>query len=320
MTTPTSPHSSVQTPAVAAGVPLVSIVVLSYARPKYLAEALESIEGQSYQNLEILVVDNPSEASPEIASIVSRHPRIRLIQNAENVGFAGGMNVGMKSVSGDYVYLTEDDIVLERDCIRQLTEHAQSDPTLGLACGLMFNKRAGTIRCAGAHVSLERICKIEVLGSGDLDHGQFPHPFDVTYIPGAMMFASREQWQRLGGFRDDFFMYFEDVELCVRARRLKVRITVVPSSKVFHFEPSDKPGSDLLEFHKIKNCLSLYVLHAPLQFLILLILRSTIRDLPEYAVTNRKRASLVLAALRATWKARANLLRQRRVWRMLEAG
>jgi len=294
--------------------PLVSVVLLSYARPQFLAEALESVARQSYPNLEVLVVDNPSGASAEIAAIVGRHPEVKLIQNAENLGFATGMNVGVRNSSGDYIYLTEDDMVLEPDCIRELVQHALAEPSLGLMSGLMYNKQEGTIRSAGGRLSLGAVFKMEMLSQGQVDQGQFPVPFDVTYIPGAMMFASRELWKSLGGFRDDFFMYSEDVELCLRACRLGHRITIVPGAKALHFEPLPAPASDLITFHKIKNFYSVYILHAPFSVLIGVVLWQMLIEFPRTIVVDRHQTALSWRALRATWARRGELWRQRRAW------
>src|SRR6202044_312080 len=161
-------------------------------------------------------------------------------------------------------YLTEDDMVLDPDCIRELLQHALAEPSLGLMSGMMYNKQEGTIRSAGGRLTLGTVFKMEMPNQGELDQGQFSAPFDVTYIPGAMVFASRELWKSLGGFRDDFFMYSEDVELCLRACRQGHRITIIPSAKALHFEPPSGPPSDLITFHKIKNYYSVYILHAPL--------------------------------------------------------
>jgi GT2 family glycosyltransferase len=298
--------------------PLVSVVLLSYARPQFLGEALESVVRQSYPNLEILVVDNPSEASEEIAVLVGRHPQVRLIQNTQNVGFATGMNIGARQASGAYIYLTEDDMVLEVDCIRELVEYALAEPNVGLVSGLVLNKSEGTIRCAGADMTLGTLFRMDVIGLGQRDQGQFPTPFDVAYIPGAMVFASGELWKALGGFRDDFFMYFEDVELCLRARRHGYRITIVPAAKALHFEPPAAPSSDVVTFHKIKNSFSVYVLHAPLSMLVIVMLRQTLIELPRSIFTDRRQSALIWRALRASWAGRADLWRQRRTCKAQE--
>ena len=299
--------------------PLVSVVLLSYARPKLFAEALESVVRQTYPNLEILAVDNPSEASDEIAALARRYAQVKLIQNAENLGFATGMNVGIQKAAGDYIYLTEDDLVLEPDCVGELVRYALADPSAGLISGLMYNKEGGTFRSAGGRLTMGSMFKMEVFGDGEEDRGQFPVPFEVTYIPGAMVFASRELWKSLGGFRDDFFMYFEDVELCLRARRQGYRITIVPSAKARHFEPPPMPASDLLVFHKFKNSLSVYILHAAFPALTAVLLRQILIELPALVITDRHLAVLQLRAFRATWGRRGELWRQRRAWQAQES-
>ena len=112
--------------------PEVSVVLLSYNRPRCLEESLSSLIHQSYENVKIAVVDNPSPSSDEVASIVSRHAKVRLIQNATNLGYTGGMNRGLKDATGEYVFLTEDDIVLDKDCIQCLVKHMDEVSSVNL--------------------------------------------------------------------------------------------------------------------------------------------------------------------------------------------
>lgn len=244
--------------------PTVSVVVLSYDRPACLEQALESVLAQSYASLDVLVVDNPSRASAEVERIVRRHARVRLLRNPTNVGFAGGMNRGIAAASGEYVCLTEDDIVMEADCVTRLVEYAEAEASAGLLSPLIFNRAAGTIRCAGGEFSLGGVYRKEVHGAGSRDAGAFPRPFDVTYVAGSNVFARAEFLRSLGGFREEFFMYVEDVELCARVIRAGRRIAVVPGARVHHIEPAEETGSaPHLELQKLKNFFALYLLHAP---------------------------------------------------------
>lgn len=247
--------------------PLISVVLLSYNRPGLLDEALASLLRQSYTNLDVTVVDNPSPASAEVARVVSQYGSVRLIQSAVNVGYAGGMNLGIASASGDYIYLTEDDIVLESDCIERLVRYLDEDPLADLVAPIIYNKLAGTIRCAGGDLALGGIYRRQIYGAGERDAGQFPEAFDVNYIDGASMFARRDFWQRFKGFREEYFMYVDAVELSARVAKSGKRMTVVPQAKVYHFEPAIGPTPATLEFHKLKNFFSLYLLHAPARIL-----------------------------------------------------
>jgi GT2 family glycosyltransferase len=241
---------------------MVSVVLLSYNRPAKLREALSALYDQSFKNLKIIVVDNPSSTSEEIAAIVTRHTEAKLIRNQQNLGYAGGMNTGIAHTSGEYV-LTEDDIMLESDCIERLVEHMEANRSADLITPIIYNKAEKTIRCAGGDVVLGGVYRKKMFGAGELDTGQFSAPFDVNFIDGAAMFARKTFWQRFKGFRAEYFMYAEAVELCERVRKSGGKMTVVPKAKVYHCEPDDETTSPEIEFHRTKNFFSLYLLHAP---------------------------------------------------------
>jgi GT2 family glycosyltransferase len=240
---------------------------LSYNRPSLLEESLASLLHQSYPNVEIAVVDNPSPASAQVEKIVSQCPGVKLIRNSHNLGYTGGMNKGIEQATGDYVFLTEDDIVLASDCIERLVEYLDDHGSVDLVSPIIYNKAEKTIRCAGGDFALTAVYRITFYGAGERDTGQFPRPFDVNYIDGATMFARRDFWQRFKGFRAEYFMYVDAVELCARVIKSGKRMSVVPQAKVYHFEPADQPMSQEIEFHKIKNFFSLYLLHAPARVL-----------------------------------------------------
>lgn len=262
--------------------PLVSVVLLSYDRPAFLQEALVSLLNQSYKNLEVTVVDNPSPSSAEVARVVKQYPNVKLIQNAINLGYAGGMNTGLEQTTGQYVFLTEDDIVLASDCLQQLVEYMDEHSSADLVAPLMYNKTAETIRCAGGEFALGGVYRKIIYGADERDTGQFLQPFEVGFIDGATMFAHKSFWQCFKGFRAEYFMYAEAVELCARVTKFGKKMAVVPQAKVYHFEPPETTTPPEIEFHKLKNFFSLYLLHAPA------------RHLPEfvcrYAVINTARA------------------------------
>jgi hypothetical protein len=237
--------------------PSVSVVVLSYNRPERLGAALRSIHAQSRGPFETLVIDNPSEASPEIARVVKATRHARLVALDENVGFAGGMNEGASRVSGDLVLFTEDDILLAPDCLSRLADGLLSTPGASLVAPVMFNLEAGTVRCAGGHVTLGRSFGFDVF-TAIRSH----EPYPVNFVPGAVFCMRRREFDEIGGLRRDFFMYLEDCELCLRLVAAGRGVYVVPDAHVRHFEPPAGAAPPEVEFHKQKNLLALYTLHA----------------------------------------------------------
>ena len=247
--------------------PLVSVVVLSHNRPALLERALVGVFAQAYRNKEILVVDNRSDSSPQIAEIVSRFPGARLVALPRNAGFTGGMNSGIREARGEYLYLTEDDIEVEPGVLETLAGHLARHSGAGIVGPVMFNRTSGTVRCAGGYVTLGTTYRLTIIGEGEVAAAPpGSAPYLVGYLPGASMMVRRTLFESIGGFRDEFFMYGEDVEFCERASRAGFAIAVVPDARVRHDDDaSSSPAT--IEFHKIKNFVSIYLIHARLSVL-----------------------------------------------------
>lgn len=268
--------------------PVVSIVVVSHDRPDYLPRVLDSIVEQSYPSLEIIVVDNKSSTSHQIARIVQGYEAVTLVQNNSNLGFTGAMNRGIEAATGDYVHCTLDDVVLERDCISQLLSHAQKQRIDGLLSGILLNEDGATIRGAGGVFVLSPIFKRRIIGAGELDAGQFVEPYQVNYIPGGMIFSRLDFMRRFNGFRREFFMYTEDTELCARVTKAGHTITVVPRAKVYVLDAPHAFKSEGIAFHKVKNLFCLYLLHAQLRVLPEFYLRYGVINLLRALLSDRK--------------------------------
>jgi GT2 family glycosyltransferase len=242
--------------------PLVSVVVLSYNRPVYLQRALDSIVGQTYTALEVIVVDNKSAASEEVARLVRGYGGVRLVQNGGNPGYTGGMNRGLAEASGDYVYFTVDDVLLERDCVERLVSYDLAHPSKGLLTGIIMNEDRRTICCAGGEFSLTPVYLRKYIGAGERDAGQFSEAFEVSCLDGAMVFSRRDFMRALGGFREEFFMYSDSIELSARVLKAGGRITVVPQVRAYASHSPHDYTHDGILFHKMKNLYAMYLLHA----------------------------------------------------------
>ena len=236
----------------------VSVVVLSYDRPAMLGDALASLRAQTVTPAELIVVDNPSPSSEEIRGALRRQGDVTLVTPATNLGFAGGMNLGLARVAHDVVLLTEDDIVLEPDCLERLMAVLGEQPTAGLLAPVIFNKESGSVRSAGGSLSLGGVFRHVVFDR--VPDGMKARPVD--FVPGAILLGRTRLLRTFGGFRDDFFMYSEDSDLCLRLARAGHPVLVCPRAACSHFEPPVRPESRVLEYHRFKNLIALYLLHA----------------------------------------------------------
>lgn len=292
--------------------PLVSIVILSFNRPRLLAVSVASALAQSYPNIEVFVIDNSSPFSEQIAGLMASEPRITFLANRENLGFTGGMNQGFALARGKYVHFTEDDIEMDPACIERLVEHLESNPEVALASGLMLNPD-GTICCAGGTVVLDGVYRVNILGVDEvLDKSEKLSPYEVSFVPGAFIFARREVIDRIGAFNPDFYLYFEDTELCVRVLKAGHKIRVVPEAQVTHATRPAQSSPDFVEFHRQKNFMAIYLIHAPWSVIPEFLLRHVVIGGARTARSNRSQFRVHLAAYKWVAAHAPKLWRERR--------
>ena len=241
---------------------LVSVVVLSYSRPSLLRLALEALSEQSYRDLDVIVVDNWSECSEEVRNVLRSFSSFRLLDLPENTGFTGGMNAGTRVARGLYTLLTEDDIILERDCIAMLVETFPKLQGAGLASGTIVDVGRSTIRYSGGFVRLRPGLQLVLPNQGNPDRRESSEPVTTGYIPGAFIFGRTDYLSILGPFRDDFFLYQEDVELCLRVLERGDTLWFVPLARCGHHTEQPAWTDPEIEVHKLKNSLAVYLLHA----------------------------------------------------------
>lgn len=235
--------------------PLVSIVLLSYNRPVLLRRTITSVLSQSYRNIEVIIVDNPSPRTAEIVSLVNEYPACRLYSPETNIGFTGGMNLGLSLCAGEYILLTEDDISLAEDCVERWLQASQCNPER-LFSGLILEAETDETNFCGAEISGSKTLMLHLWKTP-----QSSALYQTDFLSGALIFAAAPVWRRLKGFHADFFMYMEDLELCIRAKREGYSLFVDPGAISRHW--GGKPSSSRrdVKVHKLKNLLYVHILH-----------------------------------------------------------
>jgi GT2 family glycosyltransferase len=235
--------------------PDVSVVVLAYGAEQYLRECVEAILGQEGVCLELVLVDNGTEA--ERIQQLPRDPRIRVVSPGSNLGFAGGCNEAVRHTRAETLVFVNSDAIIAADAIQRLTD-ALADPEVGLASGgIRLAADPRSMNSVGNPVQFLGFVWAAGYGDAAAAHTQ---PTDVTSASGAFLAITRRRWDSLGGFPEDFFAYHEDTDLSLRAWQRGWRVRFVPDAVAYHhYEFSRNPLKQyLVERNRWLTVLTVY--------------------------------------------------------------
>ena len=199
-----------------------SVVVLNWDGGEMVQRCVASVLAQTVRPHEVLVVDNASTDGS--AEAFAGHPVVRLLRLPRNTGFAGGMNAGIAATTGRALLLLNLDVELEPDYLARCARALDDDDRLGGVTGklLRFTATPGEPVLDSTGHRLYRNRRAVDRGEGEPDTGQYDTRTDVFGVGGAAPLLRREMLDdvRLGDewFDADFFAYFEDIDLCWRAR------------------------------------------------------------------------------------------------------
>lgn len=166
-----------------------------------------------------------------------RYPEIIAIRSPENLGFAGGNNLGIRAATGDCLLLLNNDTEVADDTLHHLCDTLDADPAIGAVCPkIRFWESPQAIQFAG-YTPLTRITlRNALIGFGEPDNGRFDTPHDTPYAHGAAMMVRREAVERAGMMPEEYFLYYEELDWSVRIREAGYRIAYDPRATVFHKE------------------------------------------------------------------------------------
>lgn len=233
--------------------PLVRIIVLNYNGAQLTLDCVDSALKIDYPNFRVIVVDN---ASTDDSVVRFREaftgPRVDLLVNDKNEGYAGGNNRGIEralSQGADYIFVLNNDTIADPGCLAPLVQAMETDPRIGLCAGPIFAGLQGMAPARGEYMSL--FTARSRTGEENPANG----PVDVHYVSGAALLLRSEALRRIGTFNESYFLLYEDNDICFRARKGGFRVCYVPSSGLTHLGHASlvKRPSSLFYFHLVRN-------------------------------------------------------------------
>ena len=249
--------------------PLVCVVVLSWNRQDETLACLASLRPLLGLRRRAILVDNGSEdGTPDAAAVA--FPEIEVLRNERNLGFAAGNNVGIRralTAGADYVALLNDDTVVDPGYLEALVSAAGGDPRAGfLSSTILSHERRDEVWFAGASLSL-LTGRSRHLGAGRLEREISPEIRETDRPCTCSMLVSRRLLEEVGLMEERLFLYAEELDWALRARKMGFHALVVPSSRVWHRLSTSTgcaPSGDA-HYYSVRNTLSVLAWHAPLR-------------------------------------------------------
>jgi N-acetylglucosaminyl-diphospho-decaprenol L-rhamnosyltransferase len=230
----------------------ISIIIVNYNGQKFLKDCLTSILEQVQNiNYEVVIVDN-SSVDDSVKIIQNQFPTFKLICSDSNLGFGKANNVAVKQSQGEYLLFLNTDTIFTENTPKILSDYLTENQDVGaVGSRLTFKDGSYQLSCGRfPHLVIEFIYKIRAgldyrwhrIFAGFYDR-LYAKLIDVDWVTGACLMMRRDTFNKLGGFDESFFMYFEDVDLCKRVKDLGLKVIYYPKTTVIHLLGGSAQGS-----------------------------------------------------------------------------
>ena len=247
---------------------LASIIILTYNSEKYIENCLKSIFEQTYDNVELIVIDNCSKDNTvdKIRNSKFEIRNFKFIENSINLGYAGGNNVGIRQSRGEYVFIINPDVILDENYVRKIVDEFGKDPQIGSVQAKVYQMNNGIKTNLIDTVGFKFFKSGRIIdeGQGDEDKGQFNQVKEVFGVNGAAAAYRRMTLNDIKYkeeyFDEDFFCYTEDFDLAWRMKNKGWKCLYVPEAILWHDRTSSKSISGgWKEFRKTRKSQSLWM-------------------------------------------------------------
>ena len=283
----------------------LSIITINYNGLKDTCELIDTLPLKD-ESIEVIVVDNASKED-EATLIEHRYPQVKVIRSKENLGFAGGNNLGIQAAHGKYLFFLNNDTLLSHQpsAISHLINRLESSPKTGMVSPkIKFSWGNNPIQYAG-YTPLSKITlRNHSIGCGESDNGQYNTAHPTPYSHGAAMIIKREVIDKAGLMPECYFLYYEELDWSMMIRRAGFDIWYEPACTIFHKESQATGQNSPLRTYYITRNRLLFAkrnINSPQKHLTYLYLVGIValRDIIKYAF--HRRPDLVKTTLKGLY-------------------
>jgi GT2 family glycosyltransferase len=246
--------------------PRVTAIVVNWNGMDVIGPCLETLLSSGLEGLEVMVVDNAS--TDDSAQFVrDTFPDVRIVPTGGNLGYAAGVNAGVGVAldeGADYMFVLNNDVEVAPDCVEKLVAAASERPDAAFLGPLIYyHDQPDVVWSAGGRIGWWT-GHIRHIGIRERDAGQFAGVRDVDYVTGCAVLVRASALSGVGLMDTSYFMYNEDTDWCVRARRAGFAVVAVGDARLWH-KVSASSGGGLTSFkvyHRVRSTFRFFRLHA----------------------------------------------------------
>ncbi len=238
---------------------MISVVLVQHNRGDLTCACIESLLRHSREECEMIVVDNGS-TDGSLETVRERFGWVRIVPREKNLGFGAANNAGAELARGAFLFFLNNDTYALADPLRPLEAYMQAHPECG-AAGIALRNTDGSPQPSVGKWPSIRTEWLTKLGRRLYDPRKYA---SVDWLTGAALCVRREAFRRAGGFDEEYFMYFEDVDLCRRLANLGLARHFVPSIEMVHIGGASQAAGtrQRMQKHYRQSQLRYYARHA----------------------------------------------------------
>jgi hypothetical protein len=254
----------------------IAIVVLNWKQAKLTIETVDSMLKIKHKDFTypILIIDNnsPDDSVSQFKQKYSKNKLISIYKTKENLGYAGGNNFGIKKALNkfDYILVANNDILVDPNFLTKLFKETIKNPNTILSPKIYFapgfeywkdkyteEEKGKVIWAMGGKIDWNNVYGSNI-GIDEVDHGQYDKDQpNIDFLSGCCFLVSTTILKKIGLFDEKYFLYLEDADLTIRAKKAGFELKVIPDSIIWHLNSgSSSPNSSLQDYFITRNRLN----------------------------------------------------------------
>lgn len=217
---------------------ITSIITVNFHQAEVTLDFLKSVaKSYSPTEVEIIIVDNGAEKNRELI-FQPYFSNIKYIQSKENLGFAGGNNLGIKQAKGDYIFLLNNDTEIPAGCIETMIAEMEANHQIGLLSPLLlYFDEKDVVQYAGFTPMNYLVARNAYIDQFEKNRGQFDNQtYQTGFCHGAAVMCRKTDLQKVGLMDENYFLYYEELDWCEKFMRIGKQVWFTGKTHVYHKE------------------------------------------------------------------------------------